>query len=120
MGRLPSRKVNSNSKSPKAIGRIGELIVKRWLEEKGWEIIEDNPNSGKTDLMARKNRRLWLIQVKTTTRNSKPYLSPSELKGLKSRATKLDAVPVIAYVFLSGEGFRPEFYSLRSGRRLEA
>lgn len=101
------------------MGLLREKVVIRKLLKNGWRILEYNPSYGKTDIMARNGRRIWLIQVKTTTEGDFRQLSSNELKGLKSRAKKKNAIPVVAYVYLTGTRTRIRFFSIISGRELK-
>ncbi len=119
---LPKRRISSRSsrkKSPKKIGLLGEEAVIRKLRKSGWRIPEYNPSYGKTDVFAKKGSRKWLIQVKTSTNKGNRKLSSNELRALKSRATKIGAVPVLAYVNISGGRSSIKFISLRDERELK-
>ncbi len=49
------------------IGRRGELLAKRYLEDKGYTIVEQNFRNrfAEIDLIARKNGKLVFVEVRT-------------------------------------------------------
>jgi len=59
-------------------GQHGERLAANFLEKKGFEIVERNYRCGKAeiDLIARKDR--WLLFVEVKTRSSVGYGNPEE------------------------------------------
>ena len=65
------------------LGDLGEKLAKEYLEKQGYEIIERNyqKKCGEIDLIARKNKIIIFIEVKTRTKNkdkNKEYNPPEE------------------------------------------
>ena len=68
---VQGEKAGSKSKAAAhlTIGRLGEDITARWLENRGWEILERNwrcPYS-EVDIIARQNAIVAFVEVKTRT-----------------------------------------------------
>ena len=85
-----------------ATGINKETAVKRWLKRHGWDVPRHG-TIGAEDIIARKNSRVWYIQVKYTRKVSSSYREvyqshTSEFRRLKIKATKNSAVPVFAIV----------------------
>ena len=87
-------------------GRIGEVIAKEFLKNKGYEIIEQNYRTKyvEIDLLAKKNGELILVEVRTKIGEN--FGSPEESltkKKLKKlwfnaqivKATRIDAVCIV-------------------------
>jgi len=66
--------------SRRKLGDLGEKLAKEYLEKQGYEIIERNyqKRSGEIDLIARKNKIIIFVEVKTRTKNENEEYSPPE------------------------------------------
>ena len=66
------------------IGRRGELIAVKFLEEKGYEILETNRRTpfGEIDIVARRKDLIVFVEVKTRASSSlgPPFLSVTRTK----------------------------------------
>ncbi len=65
-------------KNTRAIGRIGESIARKYLEDKGYQIIEQNYQTryAEIDLIAKKGNILIFIEVRT--KKGELFGSPEE------------------------------------------
>jgi putative endonuclease len=63
------------------LGKKGELIARKYLEKKGFEILESNWRHGKdeVDLIASDSSELVMVEVKT--RSTRFFGDPSEAVG---------------------------------------
>lgn len=88
---------------PVDIGRSGEEVVKKRLQEKGWEITShDTRGPGSTDLEAEAGGKQILVQVKTAVPPNDPAsLSSEEECNIKARATRISAWAYEARVWLT-------------------
>jgi Holliday junction resolvase len=91
-----------------------ERKVAERLRRKGWKVKMSPASRGPYDLLAKKGRRLWLVQVKATRRpvTFVEKLSTEERDALICVADSRMAVPVLALVakgwifFLSARRWR--------------
>ncbi|MDO8604074.1 MAG: YraN family protein [bacterium] len=74
------------------IGRLGEDIAQKYLENKGFSIIEQNflRKCGEIDIIAKKGKILHFIEVKSVTRENIPTSHRSDL-CISSRTDKYRA-----------------------------
>lgn len=70
--------MTSRKKNNKEVGRLGEDIAVRFLEEKGFTILDRNYNfeHAELDIVAYQGRFIVFVEVKT--RSSKNYGEPEE------------------------------------------
>ncbi|MEM3641227.1 MAG: hypothetical protein QXH37_04840 [Candidatus Bathyarchaeia archaeon] len=61
------RKFTENQKRVSITGIKAEKIAKKWLEKRGFNVIEafSRPHSGHYDIKASKDGEKWIIEVKT-------------------------------------------------------
>lgn len=68
----------------KLIGALGEQFAVKYLEDKGFQIVECNANSrwGELDIVTIKNNVIIFVEVKTrkSTRQGKPYEAVQNFK----------------------------------------
>jgi len=68
----------------KQLGSLGEKIAANYLKKKDYQILDRNysdkflfgPQRGEVDLIAKKNRTISFIEVKTLTQNKREQFSP--------------------------------------------
>ncbi|WP_084077511.1 YraN family protein [Demequina sp. NBRC 110057] len=84
------------------VGRYGEDVAARWVEERGWAVLARNwrCEHGEVDLVARDGPDLVVIEVKT--RRSQAYGPPQEAV---TRA-KVERLRRLAAAWLSRDGSR--------------
>ena len=75
-------------------GREAEFIVVLYLKLKGWNIQLSKGSRGPADIIATRDFKKWLIQVKSSTLI--PRLKGSEVKRLRKMAQKDKGHAVIA------------------------
>ena len=94
----PSLQVSSSSPpylySWSKFGREAEFIVVLYLKLKGWNIQLSKGSRGPADIIATRDFKKWLIQVKSSTLI--PRLKGSEVKRLRKMAQKDKGHAVIA------------------------
>jgi putative endonuclease len=73
------------------LGKQGELIAKKFLEEKGFQIIETNWRHEKDeiDLIAKDGNELVMVEVKT--RSTRYFGEPSEAVGTSKESFMIRA-----------------------------
>lgn len=61
------REMTDRQKHVSSLGKKGEKKAKKWLEKRGFEIIEWFPHAhaGYYDIKARKGKEKWILEVKT-------------------------------------------------------
>jgi len=81
-------------------GRKKELQVGEFLEKKGYSWERSPGSRGSIDLIAKKGRRKWGIQVKATRKDYVTYtrLTIDEEDRLLKDANKLNVKPILALV----------------------
>ncbi|MEO5909484.1 MAG: YraN family protein [Pelobium sp.] len=79
-------------------GKKGEAIAKAFLEEKGYEILDENWTFGKAevDLIAFKNKTIIFIEVKARSGNY--FGEPEEFVDQKKQQLLTDAAEEYVYV----------------------
>ena len=78
-------------------GQIGEEIAKKYLEQKGYKILEQNAKSkfGEIDLIAQDKKELVIVEVRTKIGDM--YGTPEEsLTKKKLHKLKLNAISYVA------------------------
>ncbi len=75
MAKLPKEKTQKQ-----VVGQIGENAVCTYLERKGYSIVDRNylKKWGELDVVAKKNKRLYFIEVKSISRGSSLWDVPRE------------------------------------------
>ncbi len=75
MQKLPKQKTQKQ-----VIGQIGENAVCTYLERKGYSIVDRNylKKWGELDVVARKDKKLYFIEVKSVSRESSLWNVPHE------------------------------------------
>lgn len=72
------------SKNTQTLGRLGENIARKYLEEKGFLILETNfknPSGrqlGEIDIIAGKNGELFFVEVKTRKFSGREQIQPEQ------------------------------------------
>lgn len=89
-------------------GRAGELIAQKYLENRGYTILEKNYRNkyGEIDLIASKNNDLVFIEVKTRT--GKEYGNPLEAVN-KSKITRIRKIASFYIKQKKFSSFNPRF-----------
>lgn len=66
--------------SRRKLGDLGEKLAEEYLEKQGYEIVDRNyqKRSGEIDLIARKNKIIIFVEVKTRTKNENEEYRPPE------------------------------------------
>ena len=79
-------------------GKMGEALACKYLEAKGYEILEVNFHSrfGEVDIIAKKEKCIMFVEVKT--RKSVSYGNPSEFVTPK----KMEKIIKTAMIYLDG------------------
>jgi hypothetical protein len=94
-----------STRQPADIGSRGEEIVENFFKGKGFETKRNTKFPGATDIEAHKNTKKCLVQVKTSQYPNEPNkMSSEEIRLLKSRASKLNCVPIRARLQIDGKG----------------
>ena len=75
-------------------GREAEFVVTLYLKLRGWTILLSKGSRGPADIIAIRNFKKWLIQVKSSTRI--PRLKGYEVESLNKMAQRDGGEPVIA------------------------
>ena len=80
------------------LGRKGEALAKTYLEQQGFEILDENWTYGKceVDLIVYKDRRIVFVEVKT--RSSNTYGEPEDF--VDARKQKLLVEAADEYIYL--------------------
>ncbi len=80
------------------LGRKGEALAKAYLEQKGFEILDENWTHGKceVDLIVYKDRRIVFVEVKT--RSSNTFGEPEDF--VDARKQKLLVEAADEYIYL--------------------
>lgn len=89
------------------IGRSGQDIARKFLLERGYEILAENyfTRSGEVDLIAKQNEQLVFAEVKT--RLSEKYGLPEEAVTAEKKAKMLEAAwQYLAEKNLNTDNFR--------------
>lgn len=87
-------------------GKLGEEIAKKYLEDKGYKIIEQNYKTryGETDIIAKSGKELVFVEVRTkigenfgTPEDSldKRKLKKLWLNAKAGKATRIDAICIV-------------------------
>lgn len=78
MEQTPSKKQQN-----KEIGNYGEEIAARYLQEKGFDILDRNylKKWGEIDIVARKTGKIHFVEVKTVSYETKAYLDAGVSRG---------------------------------------
>ena len=78
MAQKPNRKVLN-----KVVGNQGELLTANYLKKQGFEILEMNYRKpwGEIDVIAKKNKIVHFVEVKTVSYGTKHDLHQSVLRG---------------------------------------
>ena len=110
-----------------SLGRWGEAVARRYLEEQGYTIRDKNYrcSSGEMDIVAQKNRTLVFVEVKTrrSTSLGEPVeaVSPGKVKKLREIAGRYLAETPIRYgdvrfdvISIMVEGEAPELTHLKA------
>ena len=79
-------------------GKQGELLAKQFLEEKGYEILDENwtYNRAEVDLIAYKDKKIIFIEVKT--RSGESFGSPDEFVDHKKQKLLSEAAEEYIYI----------------------
>ncbi len=75
------------SKRRQGLGKLGETLAARLLEERGYVILERNvrvPEVGEIDILARDGDTLVVVEVRT--RRGGPHFAPEESVGPRKQA----------------------------------
>ncbi len=82
-------------------GRKKELQVGEFLGRRGFEWDRSPASRGAADIIAKKSKKIFLIQVKATRKDETSYfkkLSIDEEKNLIKQAKKFKVFPILALV----------------------
>lgn len=93
----------TKNRSDVAIGLLGESIVCRFLEEKGYYIIERNYRKmwGEIDIIAEKRGVTHFVEVKTVSREPSEGIHPAE--NLHAQKVKRVKRATMSYLFEHGD-----------------
>lgn len=80
------------------LGKKGELLAKQFLEQNGYEILDENWCFGKAevDIIAYRNKIIIFVEVKTRTANL--YGEPEEFVDDKKQCLLTDAAEEYIYI----------------------
>ncbi|MBI4728462.1 MAG: YraN family protein [Acidobacteria bacterium] len=78
--------MSSGAAGARALGLAGEDLAARWLERRGWRVIDRNVRAreGEIDIVARRGAVLAFVEVKT--RRSRGFGTPAEAVTHRKRA----------------------------------
>ena len=96
-------------------GRKKEKLVEKRLKNKGYKTQLSPGSRSPCDVKARKGSKKWLIQVKSSRSSTPNSMSKEEKRRLRIKASKSNALPVLAQV----KRGKIQFKSLKSGRKLK-
>jgi len=71
------------------IGKLGEDLATRYLEKQRYQILERNFKQlpwGEVDIVAKKERTLFFVEVKTVNADHEEYLPENKIDYRKKRA----------------------------------
>ncbi len=87
---MPSYQTSS---SPGRSGAAGEELVARWLQQQGWEVLHRRWRCrwGELDIVARRDRDLAFVEVKTRSRGNWDRGGLDAIDGKKQEKTILAA-----------------------------
>ena len=80
------------AKNYEIIGRFGEKIAKKYLEDRGYIVLEKNINfsNQEVDIIAKKNNSYFIVEVKTSSEKAlvdpEDYIDKRKLTNLKKAA----------------------------------
>ena len=102
----------------RVVGKIAEDLVARELERKGYTVIARNFHGrwGEIDIVAKKNRRWYVIEVKGTGGGSEIYwrVTPRKKEALQrtwwefARLNGVSSAPVLLFAFVRNLGDKPQ------------
>ncbi len=105
-------------KKRRVAGRIAEDLVAHELERMGYTVIARNFHGrwGEIDIVAKKDRRWYVIEVKGTGGGSEIYwrVTPRKLKALQrtwwefARLNGVNSVPILLFAFVGNLEDKPQ------------
>lgn len=77
-------------------GRDAEFVIASYLKSNGWDVLISKSSRGPADIVAHKEKKIWCIQVKASTKS--PHIKSREIQRLKNYARSVAGDPVLATV----------------------